>query len=170
MNTNYTYNSDYSYYEKHICITNCGSFAFNLKEWYDPDSPLEDIYGDIDTWVVEQSEDGLTDYDITEQYLNDITDQVLKDFEGEIALCDGKPPSTNNKELIALCVYCSAEGNYGEGDHDFHFKVFRNGKWLQKNGADEIEQCNLEDWGIYTSDIVFFYHTINQKGESNEIS
>ena len=158
---NYTYNSDPSYYKKHMYATNCGSFAFNLKEWYNPDLNLENQLGEIDNWIYEMDRDGFSDYEITDIYLKLICEQVLIDFQETISICDGRPPTTNDQELIALSVYCFVNGDFGEPDHDFHFKVFRNGHWQQKNGQEPIELCNIEDWGLYTSDIIFFYHKIN---------
>ena len=30
-------NHDPNYFEEHSFLTNCGSFAFNIQEWYSPD-------------------------------------------------------------------------------------------------------------------------------------
>lgn len=164
----YTHNSDLTYYEKYPARANCGSFALQLKEWYSPDEALEDSEGDIYWWVLDKADEGWTEIDTSNLYLDIIMKQIMVDFANEIEICDGAPPYTKDKELIALRTFCIWNEDQSWSDYDFHFKVFRDGCWQQKNGTKPVEFCTLEDWQDYISDTIYFYHII--KGEGNECS
>lgn len=156
----YTHNSDLEYYKKYPTDTNCGSFALQLKEWYTPEDKFENEIGELYSWVEDMAESGYSEEEVSNFYLDAIKDQVLNDFQGEIEICDGRVPSTKNKELIALATFCRWDEDIDWIDCDFHFKVFRDGRWQQKRGSGEVTDCNLEDWGDYISDVIFFYHKI----------
>ena len=156
----YTRNNDPTYYERNRFSSNCGSYAFRLKEWYDPEAYLEEIVGDIYDWIYELSEEGYSEYEIACIYGDTLLDGILIDFDGEIELCDGRPPNTSDVELIAFNTWCCAED--GMIDRDFHFKVFRNGRWMEKNGHNEVHECEEDDWGKYMGDPIYMYHRIGE--------
>ena len=156
----YTHNSDPQYYRAFPADTNCGSFAFQLKEWYDPEDKIENKMGDIFDWIEEMAEAGYSEKEVSDLYLEAIRDQVLDDFGDTVEICSGRAPSVKDKELIALATFCTWDEDIDWTDRDFHFKVFRNGKWQQKMGTGQINDCSLEDWGDYISDVIFFYHKI----------
>lgn len=158
----YTRNSDLSYYETHRHDANCGSYALRLNEWYDLDYYFEDVTGYyIGEWITEKSEEGYNDYEISTMYGDILVQGILEEFDGELEICGGWPPKTDGVELIAFSTYCYA--NYG--DYDYHFKVFRDGKWMEKCGSGPVEECTEDSWGDYIGDVTYFYHKI---GEAND--
>ena len=157
---NYTRNSDPEYYKKYQRCSNCGSYALRLQEWYDPDGFFEDAVGCGYEWIEEMIDEGYSDTEIANMYTDILTDGMLMEFEGELTVCDGRPPCSSDEELIALntFVYYGDDG----GDYDFHFKVFRNGKWSEKCGVLPVEECDEDDWGRYNGDPVYMYHYIGE--------
>lgn len=161
----YTRNSDLTFYESNRQETNCGSYALRLNEWYDLDDPFEDLYGEITGWIHDMAMD-YTDEEISEIYGEALVDIILKDFEGEIVVCDGRPPKTKDVELIAFSVFCYYNEDYNYSDWDYHFKVLRDGVWKEKCGMDIVRECDKNDWlDRYVSDVVYFYHKV---GGSND--
>lgn len=156
----YTYNSQPELYKLDCPNTNCGSFAFRIKEWYHPEDGLIDEVGEIDCWIADMIEMGYSIDEITEIYLDAIVEQIMEDFYGTIEICDGQPPGTDDKELVALSVFCDWDKDFWS-DYDFHFKVLRNGRWQDKPGMEPIRFCTKDDWGRYTSKVVYFYHKVN---------
>ena len=156
----YTRNSDLSYYETHRHEANCGSYALRLNEWYDLDYYFEDVTGYyIDEWVNEKSEEGYSDYEISTMYGDILVDGILEDFKGELEICSGQPPESKDVELIAFSTFCYAECcRYP--DYDYHFKVLRDGKWMEKCGSGPVEECTENGWGDYIGDVTYFYHRI----------
>ena len=151
----YTRNTDPTFYYKNSGEVNCGSFALRLNEWYEPEEDYDTIYD----WIIGMSWD-YDDYEISNFYADAIIDRILKDFAGEIEICDGRAPSTDDLELIAFATYCIYDESEEYCNWDFHFKVFRDGIWQQKCGCFKPEFCEFDEWGDYTSKITYFYHKI----------
>ena len=82
-------------------------------------------------------------------------------------LCDGRPPTTSDKELIAFNGFCICDDDYNT-DVDFHFKVLRDGMWSEKPGREPVKFCELDEWGRYTGKTVYMYHKIDMKGADDE--
>ena len=157
----YTRNTDPTYYYKFSGNANCGSFALRLNEWYDPEPDSGDVYN----WILDMACD-YSDEEIANIYVDIIADRVMEDFGDKIELCDGRPPKTSDKELIALATFCYYDEEEIDCDWDFHFKVYRDGIWQQKNGCLKPSFCERDEWGKYNSDVIYFYHQI---GESDEL-
>lgn len=156
----YTRNSDLTYYETHRTAANCGSYALRLNEWYELDPYFEDVTGYyIDEWIDEQGENGYSDYEISTMYGDILVEGMLEEFKGELEICNGMPPTTNNVELIAFSTFCYYVEE-GTPDFDYHFKVLRDGKWMEKCGMDSVRECDEDEWGDYIGDITYFYHRI----------
>ena len=151
----YTRNTDPTFYYKNSGEVNCGSFALRLNEWYEPEEDYDTMYD----WIIGMSWD-YDDYEISNFYANAIIDRILEDFAGEIEICDGRAPSTDDLELIAFATYCIYDESEEYCNWDFHFKVFRDGIWQQKCGCFKPEFCEFDEWGDYTSKITYFYHKI----------
>ncbi len=157
---NYTRNSDLTYYETHRHEANCGSYALRLNEWYDLDYYFEDVTGYyIDEWITEKSEEGYNDYEISTMYGDILVQGILEEFDGELEICSGWPSKTDDVELIAFSTYCYASSSK-YGDYDYHFKVFRDGKWMEKCGMEPVQECTEDGWGDYIGDVTYFYHKI----------
>ena len=159
---NYTRNSDLNFYKEKPWETNCGSYALRLNEWYELDPYFEDVTGYyIDEWIDEQGEKGFSDFEISEMYGEILVEGILQDFEGELEVCNGRPPATKGVELIAFATFCYYVED-GSPDFDYHFKVLRDGKWMEKCGTDRVRECEEDEWGDYISGVTYFYHRIGE--------
>lgn len=158
----YTRNSDLSYYKENRMAANCGSYALRLNEWYDPEEYFENVTGtSVDSWIVEMAEE-YDDDEITYLYIELLVEGMLKEFEDELEICDGQPPTTDDVELIAFNAFCYySEGDFF-ADYDFHFRVLRDGVWKEKCGTDEVKECDIKNWGRYTGKTVYFYHKLKE--------
>lgn len=156
---NYTRNSDLNYYNVEPFLTNCGSYALRLNEWYDPIDDIERITGDIFGWIKEMAFN-YTDEEISIIYEEIMIDHMLKEFVDELEVCDGLLPDTDDVELIAFNAYCIYDEENDWIDYDFHFKVFRDNVWQEKCGTSDVFNCSLEDWGDYIGKTFFLYHKI----------
>ena len=154
----YTKNHDPNYFYTNLQDGNCGSFALNIKEWYLSDRKFDNT--DI-AWEME-----CQGYDLNSilEYLTSINvEQILADFVDEIRLLDSKEEVKENEELIAFRVGVF-DDSFDDIDTDFHFRVKRNGEWMEKCGSTEVRRCELEEgvnWtnssgDIYNGPIVFF--------------
>lgn len=163
---NYVHNSDPNYYITNCSSTNCGSYALNIEGWLDADADFENEVGDISSWVINMAEEGYEENEINEYYANAIVESLLTSFGDELIHLDdlvSLPDSKN--ELIAFRTFCFYYEDDGWADFDFHFKVFRDGKWMEKNGHGPVHECDLEDWSYdcwtdYNSTVHFFLHKI----------
>lgn len=150
----YKRNNDLNYYYDNPNSANCGSYALRLEGWYDPEDYFYEKNGDIDDWAREMLEN-YDIYDVSNFYAEDLVEGMLKEFDGELRLIVDYNEVKSNEELILFCTFYEEEGFY-----DFHFKVFRNGKWMEKNGTGEVHETNDNDWGEYISDVWCFAHKI----------
>ncbi len=157
----YTRNSDLTYYETHRHDVNCGSYALRLNEWYNLDSYFEDTTGYwVEDWVVKKDQEGFDDYEISTMYGEILVQGILEEFEGELELCGGWPPKTDDVELVAFSTYCYSSDSPNSVTYDYHFKVLRDGKWMEKCGIGPVEECTEDWWGDYIGDVFYFYHKI----------
>lgn len=154
-------NRDPNYFKEHQFNTNCGSFAFNICEWYCPDEDFDEDDYELAYALIEES--GMDMEDVIELLLDRNMEQIHKDFEVEDV--DGMDyPLKKNEELIAFRM-CVNRG-FWEDDLivDYHFRVKRNGKWMEKCGCGrvkEIEEYDEEPWvvsetTIYWGPIAYF--------------
>ena len=156
----YTANNDPKYYESNCAVTNCGSFALRLKEWYD--NEVDEYFGGIDQWCMELLEEGIPDDDIPDMIAETYIDRIIKDFEGSVRLLRYldrgsllKAADRNfNEELIAFRTYVPVAEWDPECEYlefDFHFMVYRDGRWMEKNGNGAVHECSVSEWGKYNS-------------------
>lgn len=159
MKKRYTRNSDLTHYETNQRITNCGSYALRLNEWYHLNLRFEDITKEpIETWVMNKEEEGYSEFETSAMFGEILAECMLEDFKEELKLCSGEPPKTNDIELIAFNTFVFYDEYYP--DTDFHFKVFRDGVWKEKCGKQAVRECDKEHWGSYIGRPIYFYHKI----------
>lgn len=162
----YTKNSDPNYFEDNSECANCGSFAFNVEEWYNPELDLEEEVLYIGAWMAELIDNGYSCDEVADIYAEILTESVLRDFEGEIREILFPSQVHNDEELIAFRGYCRYEtGEDYIPDYDFHFKVFRDGIWQEKCGSQPVKFCTADDWTYmtrtYNSETIYFAHRID---------
>ena len=151
----YTRNNDPKYFINNPTEGNCGSFALNIKEWYISDRDWDNF-----EVVHKMVEDG---YDLEEifDYLTFINVKtILEDFDDVRTLLD-KNDVQPDEELIAYRIGIFWDEDFEEYDTDFHFRVRRDGVWMDKPGDTEVRICGFseDDWVsdsiIYNGPIIY---------------
>lgn len=159
----YTRNSDLNHYKEFQASTNCGSYALRLNEWYHLNLLFEEEMGEWTyTWIRNKAEEGYTEYEISALYGRILARCMLAEFKGDLEICDGTPPETDDVELVALNTFCYCDDPecFESIDTDFHFKVFRDGVWKEKCGRQAVRECDGLFWGGYIGKPIYFYHKI----------
>ena len=167
MNRRLTRNADLNYYKDYPTKGNCGSFALRINEWYEPDDSLK-------VWNWDYASELLTEGARREVVLDKLLKRSLvgikNDFGDSIVflnkLSDYK--EKKDEELIAFRVGIERYKNCVDVDVDFHFRVFRDGRWQEKCGAKDVrDNISLEEdrpWNpcgwIYDSEIAYFVHKL----------
>jgi len=151
----YTRNYNPNYFEECEGSTNCGSFAFNIEEWYSPDKYFEeDFYCCVDEWIDHCIRNGWDEQGISNAFVDILVKYILLDFD-DIRIVSYAADVKSNEELIAFRTFVNSEGNW-----DFHFKVLRDYVWLEKCGSKPVRFCEKDDWhnGFieYNSPTVYF--------------
>lgn len=167
MPKKFTYNRDPEFWYSEHPEYNCGGFAFNIKEWYSPEWIVEQKAPNIQVYAdrLWESDENLSEFDVADILVKQLTDAVLQDFDGEIRLYEEDYRLAENEELVAMrAAFNYWEDGWNESTVDFHFKVLRDGHWLQKCGWSDVEECDEEDWCLesatYNSETVYFAHKI----------
>ena len=155
----YTKNNNPKYFIENPLEGNCGSFALNVKEWY-----LSDRDFDNTSIVCTMLEEGGYNVEEALDYLTSINvQQILDDFGSDIRVITNKDDINKGEELIAYRLGIFEEEDFPFIDTDFHFRVKRNGIWMEKCGSTEVKFCELEEdeeWrnnsgDLYNGPIIF---------------
>lgn len=164
-NPYYTRNNDRDFYDEYQEDTNCGSFALSIEEWYNPNDNFEKDGNDYATKVFEETKDIVY---ATDMLFKRCCQGIIEDFGDEIEVIDNiyNCKLKDNEELIAFRVGIDPYGFYA--NTDFHFRVFRDGRWQEKCGCGPVEDyIELEpdtEWELYNwsydSDIFYFIHRV----------
>ena len=90
---------------------------------------------------------------------------MLIEFADELRILNSeKDDLLADEELIAFrtyCIYDEEEGWEPCPVWDFHFRVFRDGRWQEKQGSWPVNDCcDMDDWGRYDSEIFYFAHKV----------
>lgn len=164
------YNTDKHFWEKKRPNCNCGSFAFDLDSWYTPGSLSGDKDDDDEDTIYDFIEDlyecGHNEDSIANKLLQRYAHKVAEDFGDSVygfTLKEIDPYKLDDdEELIALRAGVSIQDDrYLDLDYDFHFKVFRDNRWYEKQGATEVHVCLLDVWCgsmEYNSVTAYFIH------------
>ena len=154
----YERNHDPEYYESHRNYANCGSFALNLKGWYDPEDYFYDREGYAADWIEELYTNGYNEEEISNLYAEILVEGMLEEFRGELRELTPTNWRINpSEELVEFRTFCYYDEE-GCANWDFHFKVLRDGLWMEKNGSGPVHCCEEDEWGDYISDTFYFAH------------
>ncbi len=142
-------NSDPNYFIDHQLVTNCGSLALNIKEWYCPDEVFDTPDEDYAYYLIEKNKCTLEA--AIKLMLARNVEQILKDFDF-LELCSGDRELARGEELIAFRM-CLSYPIFGELDTDYHFRVKRNNRWLEKPGCGPVREVDFteEPWVVSES-------------------
>ena len=151
----YTRNHNPNYFDECQRFANCGSFAFNIEEWYSPDEYFEEDTGYcVEEWIDHCVWNGWDEYDMSDAFADMLVKYILLDFD-DVRTVSYAADVKSNEELIAFRTFVTCEGGW-----DFHFKVLRDGMWLEKCGVDPVRFCEKDDWhnGLmeYISTTIYF--------------
>lgn len=142
---------------------NCGGYALRTYSWYLPYEDEDELNWEVSCYDFEDEEDLLTV--LTERCV----EKIAEDFRGSIRCFVAYPEISYDPaqyELIAFRVSADLNDFYECEDWDFHFKVLRDGRWMEKNGSESIHECDEDDWDgpgyFYNGDTVYFLHKIAQ--------
>lgn len=140
-------NRDPNYFQDNRYHTNCGSFAFNICDWYGPDGSFDE---DDTTLAVELADEyDMSDIDILETLFERNVEQIHLDFDVIDVDKDYKPKEGEDLVAFRMCVNRTFYDD--ELIVDYHFRVKRNGKWLEKCGSGPVKEVvnyNEEPWLI----------------------
>lgn len=154
-------NRDPNYFNEECMRANCGSFAFNIREWYSPDECFDQDDLELAAQLID--DEGLDETDVIHLLFDRNVEQIHQDFELEDA--DNKDyPLKDNEELIAFRMCINKTFYDDELVVDYHFRVKREGKWMEKCGTGPvrtIEDYNEDPWScgedlIYWGPIAYF--------------
>lgn len=170
----YKRNSNPSLFDEKPDDTNCGSFALNVTKWYTP-YLTDDINNDDALWKYEEYErerwvmEMLLDGYSREEIMEAVTE---RDFEFILMTCPWLVPITKEEitdddRVIAYRLSLEIPADPEEFDMDeygdFHFRLFVDGEWWEKNGNGPVhliedpdaEIWEVDDWLIYDGPIMY---------------
>ena len=164
----YPRNSDPNYFHDNQGKSNCGSFAFNVQGWYRPDDYVAEQLGrfyidEIEDGFLELYANGYGEDELTDLYVYWVASEVLNDFGDEVRLLDEENLNVRaGEELVELRTFVWI-GDDSWCEYDFHFKVLRDGIWMEKTGTQPVKFCEEDEWGQYVSRTIYFAHKIAQE-------
>ena len=137
---------------------NCGGYALRTYSWYQPYNDEEDFVWDLGNLYMGEEE-------LARGALESCVDYMLEEFGEDLRVVADGEYDPQTEELIAFRTSTDDEtDSYDWPDFDFHFKVFRDGKWMEKCGTEEIREADPDNWIIgcyvYNSDTVYLAHKV----------
>ena len=163
------YNRDPNFWNQKQAHCNCGSLAFNLNDWYHPGSLTHsdnegEIYEYFNIWIYEDgiyNDDELSD--LLAQFYLERMQRDFGSYMSEPTVIPIETPLAPNEELIAFRAgaYVWTSDGTEDYDYDFHFKVYRNGEWIEKRGPGSVNPCSIDNWDgsmYYNSETYYFIH------------
>lgn len=151
---NFETNKDPNYYKNNSSITNCGSFAFNICDWYEPDDIFDEDDYELAIKLIDEYK--MSDIDILEILFDRDVEQIYKDFD--VFAADVNYDPKDNEDLIAFRLCVNRSSCDGEIIVDYHFRVKRNDIWLEKCGSREVREVkdyNENPW-VISKDLVYW--------------
>lgn len=148
-------NRDPNYFNEECMHANCGSFAFNIREWYCPDECFDQDDLELAAQLID--DEGLDETDVIRLLFDRNVEQIHQDFE--LKDVDNKDyPLKDNEELIAFRMCINRTFYDDELVVDYHFRVKREGKWMEKCGIGRvrtIEDYNEDPW-VEGEDLIYW--------------
>lgn len=132
---------------------NCMGYAFGVELWINPRGTAH-----LGDWINEEYGDVVSDFSIN-CALDDIVDNMIEDYEG-LELIQNVLDYPLFKEIMAFRVAVDLNNTQ---NNDYHFKVRRNGVWSEKNGGENIRECELlpdKPWNTVDFDNAVWSDTI----------
>lgn len=159
------YNKGFEFWKEDHTDCNCGSYAFNLDEWYHPgclcgEDEEGELFDCLDFW----SEEGCDDDELADKLADLYLERVKNDFEDKIVISILKPDlEALDKDMEVIAFRAGAYEFNSDFDYDFHFKVYRDGRWFEKRGFEPIRPTSLDEWSgsiYYNSQTFYITHKI----------
>lgn len=154
-------NTDPGFWEQDLPWCNCGGLAFNIKTWYSPEWKYHEVlppeFFDIDEYAEHLWLEGYETWEIANQIQGIYLEGILEDFGDKVRVLNDDGGWDSDEELIAFRV----RSGYYDGDYtadvDFHFKVLRDGIWIEKNGSNDVHTCDEDEWEYFEEDNSMYY-------------
>ena len=142
------------WYKIHTEMTNCGSYAFNILEWYSPWPKRESAETFIDRKL---NSDYSNLPQLVEQIMEMCTERILQDFASKNIVKISDPRQVHqDQDVVAFRIAAVPGDKDNFTETDFHFRVCRDGRWTEKVGSKEIRECGFsEDNWPFTHDIEY---------------
>lgn len=139
---------------------NCGGYALRTYSWYLPYEDEDELNQEVASYNYDEDE-------LAEELTDHCVERILEDFDGAVTIAFSDTSyDPAQYELIAFRVSVDECNFYECEDWDFHFKVLRDGRWMEKNGSESIHECDEDDWDgpgyFYNGDTVYLLHKIAQ--------
>lgn len=168
MKVMFTPNHDPNYFQENCIFTNCGSYAFNIQGWYCPDENFDEDDEKLGNTLFE--EDELTTTEILQLLFDRDVEQILNDFD-LVRVYNKDIFLKSNEELVAFRMCVVPDFFDGEDDSlsiDYHFRVKRNGKWMEKIGCGQVHEVLnysenpwvVSEFLIYSGPIAYFIRKV----------
>lgn len=149
---------------------NCGGFALRTFSWIYPERNINNLiegYSEREDVILDWSEKELDKEDFYELILKRDIKELLS-LIPNLELFRGNPETYEEKDGEELIAYRIFVKDDDAEDNDFHFKVLRDGKWVEKNGGNGIrfsrEPWFDESWKtinfFYDSKTIYFINKI----------
>lgn len=138
----------------------CGGYALGIYSWYKP----------YDIGVVDEIANALELDENIDDIIHDLfvstRDHILVDFPNLRLI--KKEDIDKYDSVIAYRVGISQYSTYDHVDWDFHFRLYKDGKWTEKAGGLPISECEFDpleeiqweceddDELVYTGEIALF--------------
>lgn len=147
-------NNDPNYFTENRWLTNCGSYALNIKERYCPDEAfaLEDYEYAYELVEMEN----FSEEEAIQIMLERNVEQIKEDFDF-LEPCNKDYVLKDGEELIAFRM-CLGRTFDEELNTDYHFRVKREGKWMEKCGMGEVQEVknyNEDPW-IISEELIYW--------------
>jgi hypothetical protein len=170
----YKRNTNPKLYEEEQMGTNCGSYALGVDRWYCPYLETdEDVSDDDELWQYTEYEraNWITELVLEGFDREEIVARLIeRDFEFILKTCPWLIPIDEdeideNDRVIAYRLSMGIPDEREEfdmdEDTDFHFRLFINGEWWEKNGAGPVHKVEypdadiweVDDWLVYDGEI-----------------
>ena len=147
-------NRNPNYYKDNSFYTNCGSFAFNICDWYGPDDRFDE--DDYELALKLSDEYNLSDSDILDILFDRDVEQICKDFDVVVVDKDYEPKENENLVAFRICVNRSFYDD--ELIVDYHFRAKKGDTWFEKCGIGSVREVKnySEDSWIISDDLIYW--------------
>lgn len=170
---NYNKITNPNFWDEPRPLCNCGSFALGVDTWFAPygneDCSTNEGLEAREIIIASLHEEGASVDAIMSILLEMDQEEILRECPWLEPILEGEIKEEDTVVAYRLSLNIDEEVLF-EIDEDYHFRIRKQGVWMEKCGDGEVIQCAEQDWDdfrkpwhlphnlIYSSDIVYFRH------------